>query len=156
VRRCRLGRSPRGDISEVVVDHRSRTGGEGGVDDIDEPSPLPSQRSMVGGGEAGSGSGSDASYGDDGLDAVGQQCGACECVATATRVTHHGEPLDAQGIGDGATSGAADATVRPGMGVDPPYPGLSCPTQRMPSRSDSGKTAGAARRCWACRGARRR
>jgi D-alanyl-D-alanine carboxypeptidase len=44
--------APGGDISEVVVDHRSRTGGEGGVDDIDEPSPLPSQRSMVGGGEA--------------------------------------------------------------------------------------------------------
>ena len=31
-----------------------------------------------------------------------------------------------------ATSAAADATSRPGCGVDRPYPGRSCETQRMP------------------------
>jgi len=31
-----------------------------------------------------------------------------------------------------ATSAAADATSRPGCGVDPPYPGRSCGTQRIP------------------------
>jgi hypothetical protein len=38
-----------------------------------------------------------------------------------------------------ATSVAAEARSRPGRGVDPPYPGRSYDTQRMPSRSAAGK-----------------
>ena len=39
-----------------------------------------------------------------------------------------------------ATSVAAEARSRPGRGVDPPYPGRSYGTQRMPSRSAAGNS----------------
>lgn len=38
-----------------------------------------------------------------------------------------------------ATSGATDAIVRLGCGVDPPYPGRSCAKQRRPSLSAAAK-----------------
>jgi hypothetical protein len=39
-----------------------------------------------------------------------------------------------------ATSAATAATSRPGFGVDGPYPGRSCDTQRIPRAAAAGKS----------------
>lgn len=65
-------------------------------------------------------------------DPPGQGRCASQGMRTAARSAHDRKFIDAHQVGDLATSAAADATSRPGCGVDQPYPGRSCETQRMP------------------------
>jgi len=69
-------------------------------------------------------------------------------------VAHKGRPgVEAENERLRPTSAAADATSRPGCGVDPPYPGRSCETQRMPrsaaaaNRDRPGDLHGGGRSC---------